>query len=171
MTIFSSIPQKRTKSLQLTIALYYFPIVLYLALPQNITSFLFLYGHHTEKCCKFFNVVRDILSQNRPTCLAAQRKKVQVALFLVIAGEVPERCQCEGRCDGVRGEYQRLSGIARIGKPHIPAPQGETWERGRRQQHQPGPLFCQGKCTQRYLSVSLPTKCLCSHGLESRFGM
>ena len=39
MTFFSCIPQKRTKSLQLTIALYYLPIVLSITTKHNIIPF------------------------------------------------------------------------------------------------------------------------------------
>ena len=43
--------EKDEKSFQLTIALYYLPIVLTCSM-QTITSFLLLYGHQTGKCCK-----------------------------------------------------------------------------------------------------------------------
>ena len=62
MTNFSSISQKKNKSLQLTIALYYLPIVW----QQNIIWFLFMHGHKTRKCCKMLYVVWDIPERNRP---------------------------------------------------------------------------------------------------------
>ena len=40
--------------------------MLLILLPQNITSFLFVYGHQTEKCCKIVYVICDILSRKRP---------------------------------------------------------------------------------------------------------
>ena len=64
MTTFSSIPQKRTKPLQLTITLYYLPIVLSITTKHNFIPFL--YGHQIRKYSKIVYVVWDILSRNRP---------------------------------------------------------------------------------------------------------
>ena len=74
MAIFSSIPQKRTKSLHRTIAWYYIPIVFSITTKYNFIPFLF--GHETEKCCKILYVVRDILSRNRP-CVHSKSQILQ----------------------------------------------------------------------------------------------
>ena len=83
MTVFSSIPQKRTKSLQLTIALYCLPIVFSITTKHYFIPF-FWHGHRLGKCCKMVYVVRDIPSRNRPKLLNENEVTVRAEIFAVV---------------------------------------------------------------------------------------
>ena len=87
ITTLSCISQKNDISLQLTIVLYYLPIVLSITTKHNFIPF-YVYGHQTGKCCKILHVVRDIPVRNRPEIwmnISIRYKIHLLVIYLVIS--------------------------------------------------------------------------------------
>ena len=58
-------------------------LLMYLVRQQNITSFLFMYGHQTGKCCKILYAIWDIPVGYCPACVYCCCKCFQYHLWYI----------------------------------------------------------------------------------------